>query len=149
MSVLASGRVIEERGDMFTFTGPCLLGTVAPRVRRARASRKHYTRTQAPAGVDRLVALAATVGREPYRSRDSMIRDAPVGLQPVRNAYADVPLPLPFATKFSRRGGPASTEAEEVIAKCTRHPNRERSARVLRSRQTFTSGRRTGPLVAR
>ena len=116
-----SGRVIDKRGDVYTFSGGRYFsGKSAQELAVLLRHGKHYEGTLPPAEVDRLVSLAAQVEREPFQKHAVQIYDAPDGgcrlFRSGPTADALVPIPFDeFGTTVGKRVGPASSEAETVL----------------------------------
>jgi hypothetical protein len=116
-----SGRVIDKRGDVYTFSGGRpFSGKSAQELAVLIRHGKHYEGTLLPADVDRLISLAAQVERERFEKHQVQVADAPGGgcslLRAGPSADGLVQIPFnEFGTTVGKRVGSASTEAEKLL----------------------------------
>lgn len=118
-----SGRVVDKRGDVYTFEGgEPFSGKSASELSVLIRHGKHYEGALPPADVDRLVALIAPVEREPLKTTPVQAFDMPGGGCSLFRAGggpdALVPIRMSeFGTTAGKRVGPASSEAEKLLTK--------------------------------
>jgi hypothetical protein len=112
-----SGRVIDKRGDVYTFSGgPPFSGTSAHELAVLLRHGKHYEGTLPPSDVDRLASLSAQVEREPFQKHAVQIYDAPGGgCSLLRNgATAGALVRIPF-DEFGTTVGTRVERSEEGV----------------------------------
>lgn len=117
------GTVVDKRGDVYSFDGsPPFGGASAHELAVMMRYQKKYLNTMAPAAVDRLVALAPLIAKEPLRSKKVGDTDRPgsgctlftPGSAP--DALVSVRLDQSGAIVL-RRTGPASREARAILSR--------------------------------
>ncbi len=116
------GYVIDKRGDVYAFSGgPVLSGKSIHGLRMMLRHSQTYAGTIPAAEADRLVALAPSVAREPFKKQHLDMFDAPGGgCSLLRLGGKDDALVSTELSSIGReegsRVGPASTSAQLVLA---------------------------------
>jgi hypothetical protein len=116
-----TGRVIDKRGDVYTFAGgEAFSGASAHELGMLLRHGKAYVGTLTPADVDRLAALTPSVATEPFRKTPQEVFDAPGGgcslLHTGTNPDALVRVALEaVGRELGSRVGPASTSARAIL----------------------------------